>query len=485
MQRWLLVLVCSCTGAVATDSLVKTSPAGSADCPGGGIEIDSGPDVNHDHMLEPGEIDATNFVCSPGAKQLVAVVAEPPGANCANGGQSIETGADINGNGTLEPGEVESTSYVCAGANGIGVLVRVDVEPPGASCAAGGSAVHVGHDLNGDGLLEDVEIESTSFVCDGSAGETVLIRVDTEAPGANCADGGSAIYVGLDANRDGVLESSEIQQTHFLCGIVPLPPVIDGDFVIRNDVDVTELAGVTMITGTLTIDSSTLQTIDVPSLTDVDAIVCDLVDSGCDSLETLSLPQLRAIHDRAHIWGANLATLDLPRLASAPTLDLAGSFTSVSLPTFTNGVVSFSGVQLSQVDLPNLANGGVRIISSPGSEPALSSLSLPSLTAGDVQLEHTNLTSIALPVLSTGSVDLENNALVQHLDVPSLQAAPAIDVIANPQLTNISTPALTSADRIDIERNVALPTCLAQNLAAQTNAANVTIAGNDDNATCP
>src|SRR6185312_12661555 len=106
------------------------------------------------------------------------------------------------------------------------------------------------------------------------------------------------------------------------------------------------------------------------NLTDVDAVVCDDVDTGCESLVTLSMPQLRAMHEnlfnaRANIWGQNLVTLDLPRLASAPALGLSGSFTTVSLPAFTDGVVSLGGLQLSAVDLPNLTNGGVNI-GSPG-----------------------------------------------------------------------------------------------------------------------
>jgi hypothetical protein len=105
---------------------------------------------------------------------------------------------------------------------------------------------------------------------------------------------------------------------------------------------------------------------------------------------------------------------------------------------------------------------------------------------GGVYLEHTNITAIDVPVLSTARyIDLDANPLLEHLDLPAVQSAHSISLDANPALASISAPVLTSADVFYIERNSVLPTCLAQNLAVQANATSVTIAGNDDMATCP
>ena len=55
-----------------------------------------------------------------GTNALIKTTSEPSGANCNNGGTKIETGLDVNGNGTLENIEINQsqTKYVCNGATG-------------------------------------------------------------------------------------------------------------------------------------------------------------------------------------------------------------------------------------------------------------------------------------------------------------------------------------------------------------------------------
>ena len=43
--------------------------------------------------------------------------------------------------------------------------------PPGTDCPAGGQQFQVGIDVNGDGVLESSEIQQTAFVCDGTQGD--------------------------------------------------------------------------------------------------------------------------------------------------------------------------------------------------------------------------------------------------------------------------------------------------------------------------
>lgn len=57
-----------------------------------------------------------------GAISRIRITTEPPGANCAAGGIRVEAGVDANGNGVLDNSEVQSTGYVCHGllcGNGI------------------------------------------------------------------------------------------------------------------------------------------------------------------------------------------------------------------------------------------------------------------------------------------------------------------------------------------------------------------------------
>jgi beta propeller repeat protein len=95
------------------NSLVRqdNEPAG-ANCPDGGLRIESGLDLNSDGILDPNEVIEMSYVCKA-STSLVNVVPEPAGANCSAGGQAIQTGLDSNGDGLLESGEVQRTSYVC------------------------------------------------------------------------------------------------------------------------------------------------------------------------------------------------------------------------------------------------------------------------------------------------------------------------------------------------------------------------------------
>ena len=52
---------------------------------------------------------------------------------------------------------------------------------------------------------------------DGRDGPATLVNVVAEAPGANCAHGGSRIEAGLDANDNGILDADEVTSTSYVC----------------------------------------------------------------------------------------------------------------------------------------------------------------------------------------------------------------------------------------------------------------------------
>src|SRR5690242_6491351 len=86
-------------------------------------------------------------------------------------------------------------------------LTRRDPEPAGQNCPHGGTAIRVGPDRNGNGMLDNAEVEHTDFVC--APATAVLVRQDPLPPSLTCPAGGLAVQTGLDSNADGVLEDAE------------------------------------------------------------------------------------------------------------------------------------------------------------------------------------------------------------------------------------------------------------------------------------
>jgi alpha-tubulin suppressor-like RCC1 family protein len=107
------------------------------------------------------------------------------------------------------------------GDAGLTALVAQTPLAAGSACVYGGTQVQAGLDANADGVLEAIEVQSTSNVCNGPpgpSGDDSLFSVTSVPTGsAHCPGGGQEIQVGVDTNGDGVLESGEVQQTSYLC----------------------------------------------------------------------------------------------------------------------------------------------------------------------------------------------------------------------------------------------------------------------------
>ncbi|VAX27189.1 hypothetical protein MNBD_NITROSPIRAE02-1162, partial [hydrothermal vent metagenome] len=162
----------------------------------------------------------------------VATSAVAPGDECPNGGIAIDTGIDENGNGKLDPSEVDNTQIVCNGtdgADGLLSLISISDEPAGDNCTEGGVKIEAGLDENNNAVLDPEEVDQTRYVCDGtdgtngsdgesgSDGLSTLISVSQEPEGDNCTNGGIKIEAGLDDDRDGILDSVEVDDTEFVC----------------------------------------------------------------------------------------------------------------------------------------------------------------------------------------------------------------------------------------------------------------------------
>jgi len=232
--------------------LVSIAEPVGTNCAYGGTKTTSGLDTNGNGILDSGEVTSTTYICNGadgtngtagttgfkgdtgasgtngtngtnGFNTLVAIVAEPAGAHCTHGGNKTTSGLDANVNGILDPMEITSTTYICNGAS-VAFLILNTV--PVASCSPGGITVESGIDVNGNGVLDPSEITNTQFICNGVAGAngtsgtnglTTLVSVTIEPPGANCASGGKKVNSGLDANGNGVLDSAEITSSSYIC----------------------------------------------------------------------------------------------------------------------------------------------------------------------------------------------------------------------------------------------------------------------------
>jgi hypothetical protein len=102
-------------------SLVKlTEELAGDNCASGGFKVESGIDINNNGVLDSDEVQSTDFICNGndglnGNSSLINVTEELSGDNCTSGGLKIDVGIDTNSNGILDPDEVQSTQYICNG----------------------------------------------------------------------------------------------------------------------------------------------------------------------------------------------------------------------------------------------------------------------------------------------------------------------------------------------------------------------------------
>ncbi len=204
-------------------------------CPEGGLEIAIGYDIDGDGLLDTEERIEIEYLCKvpapipqdgqdghdghDGKATLFVSLPEDPGEHCEYGGIVLIWGVDENEDGELTVSEysADQRAYVCNGNPGLPTLITLSPMDPSAECQFGGIIVRTGMDDNKDGVMQSSEIDNTEYICHGGDGMNALVAQETEPPGANCTNGGTAIHSGLDQNRDGVLDTSEREQTTYLC----------------------------------------------------------------------------------------------------------------------------------------------------------------------------------------------------------------------------------------------------------------------------
>jgi hypothetical protein len=180
-----------------------------------------GPEGAQGEQGDPGEDGTNGSNGTDGQNGLGALVATEPAALeiCPHGGIAVSSGIDLDSDALLDPEEILDTDYVCNGApgetgqdgddgapgsNGLTALVTQTPEPAGEHCAAGGTRIDAGVDTDSDGVLDDDEITSTSYVCnaEGSAPPAVASFDDEVCDPTAIPNVNNGIFVDVIAGDD-------------------------------------------------------------------------------------------------------------------------------------------------------------------------------------------------------------------------------------------------------------------------------------------
>jgi ELWxxDGT repeat protein len=243
-------------GADGTDGIsTLINAVNSTSCLNGGTTFEIGSDDNADGQLSVTEVKVTVDICNGAQGPAGADGADgadgaqgpqgPAGADGTNGtdgqdGVDGQNGADgaqgpqgptgpagadgqdgVDGtNGTDGQDGVDGTN----GTDGLNALVSTTTEAAGSNCANGGIRIDVGVDDDDDGVLDSSEIDQTQYVCDGgSSSSTLLTTTSTPPTSMGCDAGGRIIAQGLDngdgggTSANGQLESGEVDSTTTYC----------------------------------------------------------------------------------------------------------------------------------------------------------------------------------------------------------------------------------------------------------------------------
>ena len=114
--------------------------------------------------------------------------------------------------------------YGTNGTDALNALVSSSPEASGNNCANGGTRIDVGVDDNADGVLDTTEIDQTQYVCNGgSSNNTMLTSISSPLSNMGCDAGGRTVSYGFDNGdgggtyANGVLEPGEVDASTTLC----------------------------------------------------------------------------------------------------------------------------------------------------------------------------------------------------------------------------------------------------------------------------
>lgn len=331
-------------------------------------------------------------------------------------------------------------------------LVRVDGEPAGPECERGGAVVHTGLDRDGDLYLDDDEVASSQYVCNGSApvacqGGTIIdgsvsvheLAELAQLDGVHCVDG-DLLITGLDLATAGELDLAIVTGdlvvvgNHGLTDLTALAGVreVGGVYLIQGNDDLADLRGLERLerARALSVIGNRALT-SLHGLDELTAFGGRLEIANNQSLADLGgLDRLTLVEDTLSIRAnPRLASLDaLAALEEVIQLELIsnGELTHVALPALEDvrGRLTISGnSRLAEVRFPRLITVGefLRL----EANPDLASVAAPELfSLGNLTLADAALTSLELPALLyvTGRIELSRLPSLAGASIGALES---------------------------------------------------------------
>jgi hypothetical protein len=341
-------------------------------------------------------------------------------------------------------------SAACATEPEPDLLSRFEDLSPGATCAAGGVSIVSGHDLDGDGLLDADEIESRTPRCTALTPAS-LTRRDELAAGSQCPAGGTAFHTGRDVDGDGVLDDTEIESTAVACS---RDAIWDGDLTVTTgDLQQGTYAAVRVVTGALRVSGAGEATLAALEAVGGDVLLSEQVEIALPSLvsvagklrtdgsvPTLAAPRLALVG--GDLDAGSIVELALPALERVAAIWISDEIVAIDLPALVDiagDLVVADDAALARVSLPALTSAGrielhldADATVDLGRLSGLASLAISSTGATRTELDLARLGNVS------GELLLHDLAIADLSSLPNLRKAGILRISANAALTAVT-----------------------------------------------
>ncbi|MBQ1265923.1 MAG: hypothetical protein IIY06_04040 [Proteobacteria bacterium] len=213
----------------STTTLRTTAFEGAqGNCNNGGVKLEVLVDGVVDDAQTQYICNGANGQSERDIHNALVATSDEVGETCANGGIHMDFGLDANDNGTLDAGEILGSRTICHGTNGengengqTATIHTTAFEDVQGGCNYGGIKAEV--------LIDNVvQADQTQYICNGANGQNgqdgrdgqdghIALVMSSDEVGDHCSNGGIRLNFGLDTNDNGLLDNEEILSFHYIC----------------------------------------------------------------------------------------------------------------------------------------------------------------------------------------------------------------------------------------------------------------------------